>query len=53
MADEQEGQLWYIKGALGASQSSSSGDRELLKVLERRSDLMKGVSCVGRERWAG
>lgn len=47
--DKQEGQLQSIKGALGAGQGSSLGDGELLKILERGSDLMKGVGCLGRE----
>ena len=50
VADEQEGQLRSIKGAQGAGQSSPFGDGELLKILERGSDLMKGAGCVGRER---
>lgn len=38
---KQEGQPLSVKRALNASQSSSLGNGELLKVLEKGTDLMK------------
>lgn len=39
--NKQEGQLLSIKRVLNASQSSSFGNGEPLKILERGTDLMK------------
>lgn len=46
--NKQEGQLLSIKRVLNASQSASFGNGELLKILERGTEMMK-VEVLGRE----